>query len=546
MPRQSKLVFSGLAMAGAAALVIYVLVNLPKPADQAPPSPPPFRFEAQMVAKRAAERIAIVRPSVPAIGPAPTAAYGAIEVAIRNADGAVAVVYDLHGDVPAGFIVTARVTLADGRKLPSLPILIGARAAPPAPAEAVTAKDDKSSSPTPPSIKTLFVLGAGEVRAPLTPWFRLDGMSKVMLALDVAYVTEALAIDAAAMAKTFVATLSTETVWSTVDRDSPDVRRAVVENAGSFMARFVDSASERADGFVTFALEIPDGAARMLTFGTGTDAAQVLFQIAGRPPLLVGGTDNDYRALAARTISRETLATFFGKHAEIISAVLTAEADRLAPACRAFADALSTRLGLASVDVREVLIALMRLRALFAASPEAPCLEGVSLAETKQSQSSTRLNATLDRIATSVRQLSADRAQARLVDLFASRPALFDFGRLWLVADGMGIVSGPSAYILPDGDAMSAAGHLAALPIVRMGCYSEGTGIGMHRAALVELRHDRGLWVLDAAFDDSGKIRGLALAEARQSDLCRAVRGRPNCAFAARGNAYRGIDPTRC
>jgi hypothetical protein len=544
--RQTKLVLSGLAMAGAAALVIYVLVNVPKPVDQAPSPPPPFRFDAQAVVKRAAERVAIVRPSASLGGLTPTAAYAAVQIAVRNADAVAAVVHDLHGDVPAGFIVAARVTLTDGRKLPSLPILIGVHTPPTALPEAVKTKDDKVSSPTPPSIKALFVLGGRDVHVPLTPWFRFDGVSKVMLALDVAYVAEALAVDAAAVAKTVIAALGTETVWSAADRDAPKTMGAVAEKASSFMARFFDPASERANGFVTFDLEMPEGAGRVLTFGTGVDTAQAVFQIAGRPPLLAGGTDNDYHTFAARAVSGQTLATFLGKHADITSVVLTAEADRLASACRALADTLSTRLGLASVDVTAVLTVLIRLRALFTASPEAPCLEGVSLPASKERKSSTRLNAILDRIAASIRQLPADQTQARLVDLFAPRPALFDFGRLWLVADATEIVGGPSAYILPAGDAMSAAGHLAALPIVRMGCYSDGTGIGVHRAALVELRHDRGLWVLDVAFDDAGKIHGLALAEARQSDMCRAVRGRPNCAFAAAGKAYHGLDPGRC
>lgn len=546
MQRQPKLVLSGLALAGAAALVIYVLVSLPKPADQAPPPPPPFRFDAQAVAKRAAERVAIVRPNVPTAGLAPTVAYAAIEVAVRNADAAAAVVHDLHGDVPAGFIVAAHITLADGRKLPSLPLLVGVRTAITARPEATKAKDDKTPSPTPPAVKALFALGAGDARALLTPWFRLDGVSKTTLAFDVAYVSEAMAADAATAARTVAAALGAETIWSAVDRDSPGPPRAVAEKVGSFMTRFVDAARERANGFVAFDLETPDGAGRVLTFGTGANAAQAVFQLVGRPPLLAGGADGDYPALAARAVGGQTLGTFLAAHAESTSAVLTAEADRLAPACRALADTLSARLGLASVDVAAVLDVLMRLRALFAASPEAPCLKGMSPAVSKGGKGPTRLNVILDRIAASIRGLPVDQAQARLADLFAPQPVLFDFGRLWLVAGATEIVSGSSAYILPTGDPASAAGHLAALPIVRMGCYSDGTGMGPHRAALVELRHDRGLWVLDVAFDGSDKIRGLALAEARQSDVCRAVRGRPNCAFAAQGKAYHGIDPGRC
>jgi hypothetical protein len=533
-------------MVGAAALVIYVLVSRPKPTDQAPPPPPPFQFDAQAVAKRAAERIAITRPSVPAAGLAPTAAYAAIEVMIRNADAVAAAVYDLHGDVPAGFVVAAHVTLADGRRLPSLPILVGLRTMTPARPEAARASDDKAPSPKPPAIKALFVLDAGDTRVPLTPWFRLDGVFKTTLALDVAYVSEALAVDAAAAAKTIIAALGTETIWAAADRDSPGALHAFAEKLGSFMARFVDAASERANGFVSFDLETADGPGRVLTIGTSANAAEAVFQIVGRPALLTGRADGDYRALAARAVGGQTLATFFATHADITSAVLTSEADRLAPACRALADTLSTRLGLASADVTTVLNALIRLRALFTASPEAPCLKGVSLAVSEGGKSPTRLNAILDRIAASVRRLPAEEAQARLVDLFASQPALFDFGRFWLAANTMEVVSGPSAYILPAGDPTSAAGHLAALPIVRMGCYSDGTGIGAHRAALIELRQDRGLWVLDVAFDGAGKIRGLALAEAHQRDMCRAVRSRPDCAFAVRGKAYRGIDPGRC
>ena len=298
--------------------------------------------------------------------------------------------------------------------------------------------------------------------------------------------------------------------------------------------------------------------ARRVVFrdAAGSELGSAYLGIAVRPHLASAPEIPDVRrAMALEVSATRPVAGYFAANPGPLARFLGAGPDGLGAACRTLRAELTDRLGLSAFDASAVLRALARTHALFATGGDygRDCLDVDLEAPAKGLKAATagQLNAVLGRIGAGLRGDTPDKTVKVLAPMFADSVALFDYSGLWLAGTEAALVGAGRLDVLPGAGPDQAAAYLADLPVVHFACYSDGSGLtGVHRAALVQLEHDSGLWVLDVAFDGQRRIAGVSLAEADRRQVCRAVGNRKSgpdaCFFAASGNSYRGIDPAGC
>lgn len=548
MSRQQRMIVAGIVVILAAFLVINfwfartgpvetpaavepspVKVELPPPAvvDLAPEA------ARELVAKRT-EIVVVDRPP-PSSGATAAPGYATVGATYRDGGGLGPFLLDLYDRDVGTVVLSAVLSLGDDRVLPAIPILVLAR------------RDGDA-------FETVFALGEDEGIE--TPPFRLDGALELSVTLEASYSTrrDAAVLDALAAAAEGVqdAYARDRGLWAPRGEAAPWVL--------AYQRLLAENRSKHLPGLVVFAVdpyrpEDPRAARVVFKDARGAAIGEVALRIDVRPFLASGlEAANARRALALEVGAGRTVGDHFAATPAPLARFFGADARGIGAACLGLRFELTDRLGLSAYDASAVLRALAATHALF--SPGADygrdCLGGELEvpAPAPPVVSVERLNAVLGRIVSSMRAAAPDNARQRLTASFADSVALYDFSGVWLGGGDARVVQAAGAGVVPAAGPGQAAAYLSELPVVHVACYSAGSGHGLHRAALVQLEHDPGLWVLDVAFDRQARIAGVSLSEAGREQVCRAVGNRPSgagaCFFATTGRTYRGVDPRAC
>lgn len=532
MSRTQKFVLAGIAVIVAVALAVLfapgAIDDKPKsvagkaaPPKSAPKTEPQFQFNAETSKKHFAERSSVALVSKPAGG----GAYGYADVTIKGDEAIAAFFGSLHGGNPAGLVLTATVSIGE-RSLPAMPILAAARG-----------KDG--------ILKVGYRLTTEDSK-PVSPAFALDGR-KATVSLSVGYLESAVADEAGLAAAEVAAAMDGAPLWPGPEGTLPGAK-AFGTAAETFAGRFLTGAKERIDPLAVFEVGGADGAKSAsvtLKDPAGGTVGEIGLSLATHEPMLPATAD--FRNVATMTVGPgSNVGNDLIEHPIAPARVLLGPGETLADACRELAQGLQTRLGLAAVDAARVADAVAGIRDRLGLPGSSGC--GGPRATAKGFTDVGAMNRTLDRLTGAMRSAAPTKIAERFGALFAADMTLADFSRLWLPGAEAGLIEGP-AHVAPSVEPGIAAELLAGLPIARIGCYGAGQGAG-HRAALVELARDSGLWLLDLGFDAKGKIDAVVFRAAQQADLCRAAGSRKSgpgaCSFAAPGRAYRGLDPGRC
>lgn len=531
MSRTQKFVLAGIAVIVAVALAVLfapgAIDRKPKsvagkttPAKSASKTEPQFRFDAESTKKRFAERSAVDLVSKPASG----GAYGYASFTVKG-DEAIAVFFgSLHGGNPAGLVLTATVTVGE-RTLPTMPILAAARG-----------KDGP--------LKVGYRL-TGEDSRPVSPAFALDGR-KATVSLSIGYLDAAVADEAGLAAAEVAAAMDGAPLWPGPEGTLPGAK-AFGAAAEAFAGRFLTGAKERIDPLAVLEVGGADeakSASVTLKDPAGGIVGEIGLSLATHEPMLPATAD--FRNVATMTVGPgANVGNDLLEH-PAAARVLLGPSTELTDACRALMQGLQARFGLAAVDAARAADAVAGIRDRLGQSDSVGC--SGPRAATKGFTDVGAMNRTLDRLTSAMRTAAPTKIAERFGALFAADMTLADFSRLWLPGAEAGLIEGP-AHVAPSVEPGIATELLAGLPIARIGCYGAGRGTD-HRAALVELARDSGLWLLDLGFDAKGQVDAVVFRAAQQADLCRAVGNRKNgpgaCSFAAPGRAYRGLDPGRC
>ena len=532
MSRKQKFILAGIAVLAA---VVLVLLFAPGDPDDKPPPvagkaapsktktkpEAQFRFDTGIAKKRFAERSAVAFASKVASGDT----YGYAGVSIKG-DEAIAAFFDsLHGGNPAGMVLTATVTVG-GQSLPTMPILAATRG--------------KNGT-----LKIEYRLATGEPK-PVSPAFALDGR-KATISLSAGYLDAAVADEVGLAAAEAAAAMDGAPLWPGPEGALPGAK-AFGAAAGAFANRFLIGAKDRIDPLAIVDIggaEEAKSASLTLKDPAGGTVGEIGFTLATLAPMLPASAD--FRNIATMTVGSGISVGDHLREQPAAARVLLEPSAGLTEACRDLTQGLRARLGLAAVDAGRVADAVAGVRGRLGLPDAATCSGPRPVA--KDFADVGAMNRALDRLAGAMRAGAPATSAKRLGPLFAADMTLADYSRLWLPGAEAGLIQGP-AHVAPSVEAGIAAELLAGLPIARIGCYGAGRVGGGHRAALVELAHDNGLWLLDLGFDAKGKVDAVVFRAAQQADLCRAGGGRksgPNaCPFAAPGRAYRGLDPGRC
>lgn len=541
MPPARVAILAGLLLALGGTLAVLYFAR-----DRAQIAPSTVRFDAGAAAVRAAEKIAIEPlspPSPPVPGGPP--AYAEATVALDNADEVARFLFAVHGGTPEAAILIARVRIG-ARDLAPMPLLVATRAQPPAGSDKEKAK--KPTEATGPAPGLPFAFAQGSEPRDLTQAFALTNGEQIMATLDVAYVKTAdaapAAIEAAALARS-------------LGQGLPLLAGAdgFAARAERFRARFVLGADERLERIAALNLDLA-APTRRVAFkdARGKVAGTITIGLALRGPMIANGS-LDFRRAAALAVGPERrVGSYLARQGALVAAIVAEPASDAEAACARLVGALGADLGLAAIDAARIVATVARTRASFnapvssgACGPTAAhdnAAQGAQPAAAAEAESKV-----LRRLAGALRQPPPRKGGEPLTGLFAGTVALLDRSGVWLAPGEAGVFAGERARVQPAAEPGEAIDAVRALPVARMGCFGNGRGAAVgHRGALLELRGDNGLWHLNLAFDDAGKIAAVAFDAADQADFCR-LAGRRNqqagaCMFAA--GRYRGIDPKRC
>lgn len=530
MSRTQKFILAGIAVLAAVALALLFAPggtdDKSKPvAGKAAPSKAktktPFQFDTGAAKKRFAERSAVALASKTASD----GAYGYASASIKGDEATAAFFGSLHGGSPAGFVLTTTVTVG-GQSLPTMPILAASRR-----------KDG--------TLKVDYRLTDSDPK-PVSPAFALDGR-KTTVSLSIGYLDATVTDEAGLAAAEAAAAMGGTPLWPGPEGTLPGAK-AFGAAAGAFASRFLIGAKERIDPLTIIDLGGADeakSASVALKDSAGGTGGEIGFALATLQPMLPASTD--FRRVATMTMgSGPSVGDALLEHPAAARVLLSPNTE-LTEACRELAQGLRARLGLAAVDAARAVDAVSDLRRRMGLPGAATCRGPRAAA--KDFADIGAMNGAIDRLAGVMRSSASAKSAARLRPLFAADMTLVDYSRMWLPGAEAGLIQGP-AHVAPSVDPGIATELLAGLPITRIGCYGAGRDGGGHRAALVELARDNGLWLLDLGFDAKGKVEAVIFSPAQQADLCRAAGNRKSgpsaCLFATPGRTYRGLDPGRC
>ena len=514
------------------------------PPEQAAPPPPAD------LAPEAARRLFAKRSSVAAleggdgIGDSPYVSVRAQFDQQADPSPVFLEIFDVAVDTA---VLTATVRLDDGRALPPAPLLILTRA---------KQKTMAGQPPAAPVFRDVF--SADGNKLPITPLFRRDGASKITVSLAVSYFQNTDMVFEGGLigeAESLLATYESEPpfLWTRENGQKKPIR--------AFATRLEGNRAKVVEDLLTVDIPLDDGTGPgrriRLADKTGTSLGEITLQLNGHPPFLAERATDDlgYPDLAAVPLyGSERLGSVFDRHAGLVAAIIAGNPASLNEACSGLSRAIEGEAGLASVDTTAVLRSLTRDHALFAGDTDygEACLGGSEVPEPKTDAASPRpghMNEVLKIIGATLRY-GAEQNGERLAAHAAARAVLVDRTGLWL-GGADGVLAGDGSIVHPDAIPDQVAELVGALPAAHFACFSKGEGSrGGHRAALVQLRHDSGLMVLDAAFGGDGRLIGLSLSPAGRAEVCRAVGKRKSgenaCYFARTGLTYNGIDPGKC
>lgn|GEM_PF-1522634 len=319
-----------------------------------------------------------------------------------------------------------------------------------------------------------------------------------------------------------------------------------------------DIGIQKADGFARFDVS-PAMGGKAVVFKTksGETAGKVVVTFERRPSLFAEKLKAQ-GTLALSDILNATLPNggSLKDHIEPSLAGLWAVSDvPFESACIAVRKALSEDAGLVPEDTAAALWAITRRHALFAedinyetACADAKVARGLEALEldlpTPQKPatalSTMDLNQHLGRISSLARSSEPEGALEKLAVLFDQRVTLIDPYGILEALDANGALIAGNVMVHPETDGALASEYLASLPIDKFACFSQGAGMaGSHRAALVNLKGDPSIWVLDVAFTSQGEVEGVALKQADKASICQAIGSRTTpesqCYFSQNG-----------
>lgn len=559
----------GLILVGGLIAAIRYLPDdfLPIPKDEALDAPPKPAEPVDLSPEEARQLFA-ARSSVtttPGTADSATSGYLTLSASLSPAFDLAPLLLEVFDQKVGSVVLSASVRTSDGRSLPAIPILVLARMASDAPAADTSAEQaaakQAGAPPPPPKPRFTDAFTAGEGEIPLTPLLSADQTGQATVSLSAHYFESDDIVFLGGL------TGEVESLVSTYASDPAPLLIHDTDTAAHALAdRMAGKKTKHVGEILSTEIPLADGAGAVITFRNpaGEDVGSATVRVSSHAPRLANASTGplDFAANAAVPLGQgQTLGTLLANQGEAVAGVLSAEKTALPEACTTLRQRLASA-GLGAYDRAATLAFVAALRDRFAPTKEtsAPCLdkteEGLLGTPSDPAVSApvslSLRNGVLKQIGGLLRFGATEQGLLHLAKRFSDHVVLFDRSQLWLPGIGGNAIEGTALVVAPQATSTEAAELVATLPAAHVACYfNPGTGRGeSHRAALVELQHDPGLWVLDAAFDGQGKITGLALEPADQARACRAAGKRTSgadaCYFVRTGRTYRGINPGKC
>lgn len=231
--------------------------------------------------------------------------------------------------------------------------------------------------------------------------------------------------------------------------------------------------------------------------------------------------------------------------------------------CQAISGALQERLGLSEKDSALILWHMVQPHTIFARGVDyaLDCTGedlSVQLSELgyalpvqkpqrAKSSDTQKQNRVLTSIATQLKSFT-DKSYNRIEGFMDETVFVRDETRFLMAFDDKQLVQSPTDVVAPMLSKASTTEFISMLPVQSFGCYMRGQGqSGNQRATLVQLENDPSLWILNFAFNEKNKIKGIQFQSASQRDFCRAIGGRKGanrCVFSDKN--FPGLQADRC
>ncbi len=543
MPRYLTLILTGLLLTAVLGLGIRFLPeDLATEVDVQALPPPPAATDLSPAATRVllADRTQVIDGEAGSF--LDGGGYVSVTAAFASGAKLAPLLLEIFSDKVRTIVLSAALTFDDGRSLPAVPVLILSRIAEreegtPAPSQAA------SSQPENIRFTDAFTVGEG---ARLTPLVSMDDVSRVTVSLSTDFFNDDGIVFSGGL------TGETESLVAAFAADPPPVWApdgTYSAAARALETRLAAKRIKHVDSLIEVILDLAEdgsGSTRTVRFldPNGTPVSEVTFGVSGHAARLAGMTD--LTAIMETALgSDRNIASVLTQNGQAVTDLLTSEAASLPDSCTRAGDGLRAA-GVGRHDRAAVLAALEPVRSLFA--PTGSCSGKTDTPPATGTVSIDRRNDVLQAVSGLLRFGASDQALAALEQHFADRVALFDHSRLWLTGLKAPAVEGEAAIVRPTASAPEAMELTGMLPARHAACFfTPRTGHGnSRRAALVELQHAPGLWVMDAAFDTQGRATGLSLSAATQADVCRAVGKGGSCYFVRAGRAFGTVDPGKC